>query len=70
MDESLKAALDIGLGALSLLLWFRQGKVNKMQMKLDEAQTRATADLTQMVKDHESRLQKLEKNRARRSPRR
>lgn len=56
----LKQALDIGLGAVSLLLWLRQGKVNKAQLALDEQQTKATQDLTTMVRDHDDRIAKLE----------
>lgn len=56
----LKAALDIGLGAVSILLWLRQGKVNRAQIELDEKQNQATEDLTKLVKDHDSRIRKLE----------
>lgn len=56
----LKAALDIGLGAVSILLWLRQGKVNQAQVELDEKQNQATEDLTKLVKDHDSRIRKLE----------
>lgn len=51
--ESAKVALDIGLGAVSLLLWMRQGKVNINQLK-------ASQDLTTMVRDHDVRLGRLE----------
>ena len=56
----LKAALDIGLGAVSILLWLRQGKVNRAQVELDVKQNQATEDLTKLVKDHDSRIRKLE----------
>ena len=56
----LKAALDIGLGAVSILLWLRQGKVNRAQVELDEKQNQNTEDLTKLVKDHDSRIRKLE----------
>lgn len=71
LPPELKALLDIGLGGMSLLLWLRQGKVNKLQMQLDERQNKTTQDLTIMVKDHEQRLGILETNKhaARRSGR-
>ena len=65
MPVELRTLADIGLGAISLMLWLRQGKVNKQQVLLDEHQNKVTADLTIMVKDHEQRLIKLEKRRAR-----
>lgn len=51
--EQTKVALDIGLGAVSLLLWMRQGKVNTNQLK-------ANQDLATMVRDHDVRLGRLE----------
>lgn len=51
--ESFKTFVDIGLGAVSLMLWFRQGKVNKAHLK-------AAEDLTTMVRDHEVRITSLE----------
>ena len=62
MDFDFKTAVDIGLGAVSLLLWLRQGKVNKLQVELDQKQNDATRDLTTMVRDHETRITKLEHN--------
>lgn len=56
-----KALLDIGLGAVSLMLWFRQGKVNAAQQKIDEKQNKTAEDLTVMVKDHEARIVTLER---------
>ena len=58
--DTLKTLLDIGLGGVSLLLWLRQGKVNKLQLELDTKQNKATEDLTTMVRDHEERLKTLE----------
>lgn len=62
-----KVLFDMGLGAVSLLLWLRQGKVNKQQMLLDQKQNKVTEDLTVMVKDHEGRITKLERKRTRRA---
>lgn len=59
-SETIKTLLDIGLGGVSLLLWLRQGKVNKQQLELDKKQNKATEDLTLMVRDHEERLKDLE----------
>lgn len=50
-----KTAADIGLGAVSLLLWFGQAKTNRQQNK-------ATQDLTTMVKEHDNRIDRLETN--------
>lgn len=58
--ELVKTLVDIGLGGVSLLLWLRQGKVNKAQMEIDAKQNRAQEDLTLMVRDHETRIQSLE----------
>ena len=58
--DTIKTAVDIGLGAVSLLLWLKQMKVNELQVKLDEKQNAATADLTVMVRDHETRIHRLE----------
>ncbi len=55
-----KVLFDMGLGAVSLLLWLRQGKVNKQQMELDAKQNKVTEDLTTMVKDHDVRIARLE----------
>lgn len=63
IPDELKTLIDIGLGGVSLMLWLRQGKVNKAQVALDQAQSKATQDLTTMVKDHEGRLVKLERRR-------
>jgi hypothetical protein len=60
LSPDIKTVLDIGLGALSLMLWFRQGKVNKAQLQLDEKQNKATEDLTKMVRDHDDRIAALE----------
>lgn len=62
--------LDIGLGAVSLMLWWRQGKVNKAQVELDTKQNKAAEDLTTMVKDHEVRIENLETDRLRPARRR
>lgn len=51
--DDVKTIVDIGLGAVSLMLWFRQGSVNK-------AQTEAIQDLTKMCKSHDDRLEVLE----------
>ena len=59
-SDTLKTLLDIGLGDVSLLLWLRQGKVNKQQLELDKKQNKATEDLTLMVRDHEERIKVLE----------
>lgn len=58
--DEIKTMVDVGLGAVSLLLWLRQGKVNKQQVTLDQAQNKAMQDLTTMVKDHEGRIGLLE----------
>jgi len=60
LSPEIKTLADIGLGALSLMLWLRQGKVNKQQVELDQKQNKATEDLTTMVKDHEERIGLLE----------
>lgn len=60
IPTELQTLADIGLGGLSLLLWWRQGKVNKAQVELDAKQNKAAEDLTTMVKDHETRLVSLE----------
>lgn len=60
MPEEIKTLVDIGLGAVSLMLWFRQGKVNKAQQEIDQKQNKTAEDLTIMVKDHETRLVTLE----------
>jgi hypothetical protein len=62
MEFDFKTAVDIGLGAISIWLWFKQVGVNRMQVKLDEKQNQATQDLTTMVRDHEDRINKLEHN--------
>ena len=54
--DSAKAALDIGLGALSLMLWARQGKTNSIHLK-------ANQDLAAVVQNHDHRIVKLEKRR-------
>lgn len=56
----IKTLLDIGLGAVSIMLWMRQGKVNRAQLLLDEKQNKATEDLTTMVRDHDDRIARLE----------
>jgi hypothetical protein len=61
LPDSIKTAVDIGLGAVSLMLWFRQGKVNMAQQKIDEKQNKTAEDLTMMVKDHETRIITLER---------
>lgn len=66
LPPELKTYVDLGLGAVSLLLWFRQGKVNKAQIELDTKQNKAVADLTVMVRDHDGRLGRLERARAQR----
>lgn len=53
MDADLKTYADLGLGAVSLLLWLRQGKVNRTQVETNR-------QLTTMVHDHETRLAALE----------
>lgn len=53
VSPDLKTVADIGLGAISLLLWFRQSKLWQTQVK-------TTQDLTTMVKDHEDRIKSLE----------
>lgn len=65
LPPEIRTYADLGLGAVSLLLWFRQGKVNKAQIELDTKQNKAMADLTVMVRDHDTRISKLEKRRAR-----
>lgn len=60
LPEYAKTLVDIGLGAVSLMLWFRQGKVNKAQQALDEKQNKTAEDLTLMVKDHDARIITLE----------
>lgn len=64
LPPEVKILVDMGLGAVSLLLWMRQGKVNKAQVELDAKQNKAVADLTVMVKDHDGRLAALEARRA------
>jgi hypothetical protein len=59
-SDELKTLVDIGLGAVSLMLWFRQGKVNKAQQEIDAKQNQTSADLTMMVRDHETRITKIE----------
>lgn len=61
-EADLKTILDIGLGALSIVLWFKQVKVNRLQMDLDTKQNLATQDLTTMVRDHDDRINRLEHN--------
>lgn len=58
--DAIKIVLDIGLGALSLLLWLRQGKVNKLQVDLDTKQNIATENLAILVRDHDARIARLE----------
>lgn len=58
--EGIKVALDIGLGALSLLLWLGQRRVNKLQVALDTRQNQATENLTTLIKEHDSRIARLE----------
>ena len=53
LPPDLKAYLDIGLGAISLLLWMRQGKANAAQLEVNKG-------LTTMVKDHDDRIARLE----------
>jgi hypothetical protein len=53
LPTDIKTIADIGLGAVSLMLWLRQGKINA-------AQEQATKDLTTMVKDHDQRISSLE----------
>lgn len=60
-----KTAVDIGLGGISLMLWLRQGKVNKAQVALDAKQNKATDDLAMLIKDHDERISALEAKRAR-----
>jgi len=60
LSTDVKSLLDIGLGAVSIMLWMRQGKVNKAQLILDEKQNKATEDLTTMVRDHDDRIARLE----------
>ena len=62
----LKLLFDMGLGSVSLLLWLRQGKVNKQQVALDEKQNKATQDLAVIVKDHDVRIARLESQKKRR----
>ena len=66
LPDYTKTLVDIGLGAVSLMLWFRQGKVNAAQQKIDEKQNKTAEDLTMMVKDHETRLTTLERKPKRR----
>lgn len=61
LPDYAKTLVDIGLGAVSLMLWFRQGKVNTAQQKIDEKQNKTAEDLTMMVKDHEARIVTLER---------
>lgn len=63
LPPEIRTYVDMGLGAVSLLLWFRQGKVNKAQLELDTKQNKAMADLTVMVRDHDTRLALLERRR-------
>lgn len=56
IPTDIKTFADIGLGAISLMLWLRQGKINA-------SQERATKDLTTMVKDHDLRISSLETQR-------
>lgn len=60
MSGDLKTIIDIGFGALALVLWVRQGKINKAQLDLDSKQNKTTEDLVTMVKDHEDRIRQLE----------
>lgn len=60
LPPDIRTYVDMGLGAVSLLLWFRQGKVNKAQLELDTKQNKAMADLTVMVRDHDTRIEALE----------
>lgn len=62
LPEYTKTLVDIGLGAVSLMLWFRQGKVNQAQRIIDEKQNKTAEDLTTMVRDHETRLITLERH--------
>jgi hypothetical protein len=62
LPEYMKTLVDIGLGAVSLMLWFRQGKVNRAQQALDEKQNKTAEDLTLMVKDHDARIVTLERS--------
>ena len=66
LPEYTKTLVDIGLGAVSLMLWFRQGTVNRAQQKIDEKQNKTAEDLTMMVKDHEARIITLERKPKRR----
>lgn len=63
LSPELKIYFDLGLGAVSLMLWVRQGKVNKQQTELDKKQNKVTEDLVTMVKDHDVRIEKLERAR-------
>jgi hypothetical protein len=67
LPDYIKVLLDIGLGAVSLMLWVRQGKVNAAQQKIDEKQNKTAEDLTVMVRDHESRIVTLERRPKKRS---
>lgn len=60
MSGDFKTLIDIGLGAMALLLWFRQGKVNKDQAQTNKVQADTNQKLTTMVADHEVRLTALE----------
>lgn len=59
-SDTIKTLVDIGLGGFSLLLWLRQGKVNRQQAELDAKQNETAAKLTQIVDDHETRITSLE----------
>lgn len=62
LPEYAKTLVDIGLGAVSIMLWLRQGKVNQAQQVIDQKQNKTAEDLTLMVKDHETRLITLERH--------
>lgn len=68
--DVVKVLFDIGFGAAALVLWVKQGGINKRQVALDEKQSKATEDLTIMVKDHDRRIQVLERAKALRKARR
>lgn len=62
MDFDLKTAVDIGLGGISIFLWFKQLAVNRMQVEIDKKQNTSNDALTLLVMDHDKRITTLERH--------